>query len=642
MPSYHINMHLDSLGMSDFSFVSENLPGDAEFQKKMFKNFNDTLESLFPNDKKLNADDPEGTAKLVETTMWSDFMVMKELFSDCGQKYLADKFKDWQDSEMLAIGNHYSYLLDYNTANEYSFERDDEGIMLNTRDWRISLSDTGRMSILYTGDGHINIIASADFDDPSIITNSNDESVNIGRFVKALYRTVEYMNNEIYDRPYGMTWLDGLRLSDPFGRETHMLENEINAMIENDTPLPEDFTIPDGKYITNIPKHAFEGAGVKHVHIPNFITRIDSFAFAGSDLESITFDEDSKLKRIGAGAFKDSRLEAINLPKSVTDIRGYAFENTKLREFTLPPMISEIPEGMLSGCKKLEYFDIDRDENKTPLTRIGPYAFCDCARLASVDVSNCPNSMINIGGFAFADCAMLEEFKTDGLANAIASVGRGAFSNCALRELDLSKVHEIYDGALTNNKHLKNVELNENITFIGAGAFAGCSSLPEIRIQNVNSIGDSAFRNSGLERVLSQKRSVYSIGEICRDAFRGSKLERINLSRLENPSIPDCAFMNCPLQTVIWPNATDDADRKQKYPEIGANAFKGAPLSDTAPIPEMYRARVCDSAFDKDVLERLSGGKKIIDEVKSAIAKAEYKADNSSLVVAEKSAELGE
>ena len=52
------------------------------------------------------------------------------------------------------------------------------------------------------------------------------------------------------------------------------------------------------------------------------VEEIRNGALRGSDIESISFTEDTALKTIGAYAFENSKIKSISLPESVTTINN--------------------------------------------------------------------------------------------------------------------------------------------------------------------------------------------------------------------------------------------------------------------------------------------------------------------------------
>ena len=67
-------------------------------------------------------------------------------------------------------------------------------------------------------------------------------------------------------------------------------------------------------------------SSVKEIIYPSSVTNIDSYAFENcSNLITITFPDDSKLRLIGKGAFKSISIKEIIIPSSVTNIGNNAF-----------------------------------------------------------------------------------------------------------------------------------------------------------------------------------------------------------------------------------------------------------------------------------------------------------------------------
>ena len=118
-------------------------------------------------------------------------------------------------------------------------------------------------------------------------------------------------------------------------------------------------------------KHQF-----KQVVFGKDITYIGKFNFFGcGKLDSVSFEEGSKLERIGWGAFGYSSLPSINIPNSVTGIDGYAFY----------------------FCSKLA--EVTITENSA-LTSIGEYVFKANSKMTSLYI---PDGVTSIGTNIFLD-----------------------------------------------------------------------------------------------------------------------------------------------------------------------------------------------------------------------------------------------
>ena len=144
------------------------------------------------------------------------------------------------------------------------------------------------------------------------------------------------------------------------------------------------------------------------------------------------------------------------------------------------------------------------------------------------------------------------------------------------------KIINMSDG----NSILENVQLSENLTSIGDGAFSGCSKLSSITIpEGVTSIGDSAFSGCSSLSSITIPEGVTSIGY---GAFDGcSSLSSITIP--ENvTSIEYNAFSGCSsLSSITIP---------EKVTSIGWNAFSECSSLSSITIPEKVTS-IGDDAF---------------------------------------------
>ena len=203
------------------------------------------------------------------------------------------------------------------------------------------------------------------------------------------------------------------------------------------------------------------GVQVTEMQIPNGVTRINDYAFAGySGLETVTIP--GSVKEIGVSAFTGvNDLKAITIPNSVTEI---GFE-------------------VFSGCASLQSVSIGAG-----LTEIPDFAFCGSG-LEQVTV---PKNITRIGSSAFSYCFNLKEVV---FTNSNVEIGSGAFAGCPLEELNLPDGIKNAGGqAAFANTNLTKLTLPNSVTGIAYGNFAGCEALAEIDIpESVVSMGGHAF-----------------------------------------------------------------------------------------------------------------------------------------------------
>ena len=175
------------------------------------------------------------------------------------------------------------------------------------------------------------------------------------------------------------------------------------------------------KYAQSVPTN-FLWSSTSHyrkIDLPETITRIEDWAFAGSNIEHIMIPD--SVVYIGEGAFF--------LCRHLTDI---VFPNGQMI----------IPEGICSGCSSLSTVSMG-----DKVIGISPAAFSECISLGSIRFSK---SLKVIGEGAFRNCQNLKLLL---LPDGLSKIKVNAFAQC---------------------QSLTNVYLPNSITDIENNAFFGC------------------------------------------------------------------------------------------------------------------------------------------------------------------------
>lgn len=267
----------------------------------------------------------------------------------------------------------------------------------------------------------------------------------------------------------------------------------------------ESLVFEEPSKIQDIGSDAFRACSkLKNVTLPSTLTSLKNIFYQCSKLETINIPNGSKLKTIENSAFvTNTDLKNFNFLGSceLQSIGGNAFANLqKLVTFKFPKSVTDIRTNAFSGCSSMATIDFDPDAD---ILKIGSGAFADCG-LTSFNV---PKKVQEIDREAFRNCNVLT---TINVTEATTKISPEAFKYCSnLKAINVSKKNTVYssvDGYLLSqdkktlvifppgkaNEHF--TLLPPSITTIGKYAFYDCKKLKNVTIPNlVTSIGERAF-----------------------------------------------------------------------------------------------------------------------------------------------------
>lgn len=249
--------------------------------------------------------------------------------------------------------------------------------------------------------------------------------------------------------------------------------------------------------------------------IPARVTSIGASAFAKRPITSLTFEEGSRLKTIGASAFAGGSASAgratftsLEIPASVSEIGDLAFQYaTNLSTVT---------------------FLKDADGSSSLLT-IGS-AFSGCTGLRTIEI---PNSVTTIKAGAFYGLGLTTL----------------TFASGGTADLRIEDGTSVTTGAFGKNQSLTAVELPSRLTYLGAYTFYLCSGITTFRFAE------------GFDAENNTYKTESRLGAIGNYAFAGSSYAAttrgVNAASIVIPksvtSIGNYAFTYCiSLTSVIF------------------------------------------------------------------------------------------
>ena len=139
----------------------------------------------------------------------------------------------------------------------------------------------------------------------------------------------------------------------------------------------EAYEVPEGT--TCIGEFAFAYASVQMVTLPSSLREIGAHAFLSSALSLLDMPEEG-VHRIGTGAFSNSLLESVRLPRTLHRIPDSCFAGAKLLHVMIPEGIEEI------GAHAFEETCLETVHLPQSLRALEDTALCGCASLSEIEV----------------------------------------------------------------------------------------------------------------------------------------------------------------------------------------------------------------------------------------------------------------
>lgn len=366
-------------------------------------------------------------------------------------------------------------------------------------------------------------------------------------------------------------------------------------------PVLETVTFEEGSKLAYIEKDMFVDSIITEISIPSDVQTIGVEAFSGSMLEKITLNYG--LKTINSYAFQNTQLKEIAIPDTVTSIGNYAFYNCDMLESVKLPNSNtsvSVGENVFRDCSKLASVDMGEG-----IETIGNYMFDNCSLLSSINISDsvgiirnhafsgCTSlaevsggvNVVEIGNYAFKNCSNLESFN---FSNYMSDIGIQSFVGTKLQEIDLSNA----------------VEYNLSIQ---KEAFWKISTLKKVVLPYSCDIAEKAFYQcSNLESVVIEEQTEYAknledrpigISTIGNYAFA----ECPNLMEFVAPNSLKTISLNAFYKSFVEGTTLDFGNTELKT--IQSNAFASSKLSQIK-LPNTLET-IGDSAFNLSLLEAI-------------------------------------
>ena len=285
---------------------------------------------------------------------------------------------------------------------------------------------------------------------------------------------------------------------------------------------------------------------------------IGAFAFAASSVKTVKLLGDAT---IGEAAFAAcSSLSEIDLSKVTGKIGDYAFSMCTSLTSVVAPLVTELGEGAFGDCYNLATFEAESlqvignnafaptDSNAQnanmletldlpSVTYVGDYAFYLSTYLKSINISGVVDpaqadddkeEKFGVGEAAFAFCSSLETVTLPDNDNFTKFTLYTFYACTSLKNIDLSHIVEIGDGAFYSAPLHAELDLSK-AEYIGMSAFADAvdaTLITTIYAPNLKVVGDQAFFKCANIKTVNAP-ALESIGSF---AFAYTDIEKMEVS----------------------------------------------------------------------------------------------------------------
>ncbi|MBQ1507488.1 MAG: leucine-rich repeat protein, partial [Ruminococcus sp.] len=356
-----------------------------------------------------------------------------------------------------------------------------------------------------------------------------------------------------------------------------------------------------GEELTDIDEGVFSGCkSLLTVSIPDTVTKIGIMAFADSGLESAQLG--SSVKTIGREAFLNTKLRSIKIPDSVKSIGAHAFGYIKSDDGTFSPVsfnfVGNPGSAAETYAKTEEKFTFSESAPTSGTTGDCQWSFDESTGTMTISGSGAMEDYdedTDVPWYSYRS-----DIKSLVIEDGVTAIGNYSFINSGVSG---------------------SVYLPASVDTVGSHAFQGCSSLNDIYLSNVKTIGEEAFAASGiLNADLSAAEKIDckafdGCSNLSMVTF-GDKLTEIggfafshcgNLTSVSIPSgvknISHCAFSYSGLTSVMFRSDS-------KLETIGDCAFENCVSLNSIELPDTVTS-IGEKAFYASGLEMASVGKSL-------------------------------
>lgn len=377
--------------------------------------------------------------------------------------------------------------------------------------------------------------------------------------------------------------------------KTDQLEvyNDDNTHFSGDIEIPSE-ALFNGQMlpVNGIAQNAFNGSDAMiSISIPASVNHIGSNAFSGCTaltkatfasiacLCAITFDNEyANPLRIAKKLYiGENEIKYLVIPNGVSTIGKYAFAGAKFDKIQLSTSITNIGDDAFRECVEgyiLEYANFGQLTSidygigaSNPMGRAGTVSISDGVLSDEITIN------VDVKPYAFKGAKWLKKVT---LSEGITSIGAEAFLNCKnLKNVVIPQsVNDVNNIGLNafRGSALENVEIKGALVELPGGMFRDCTSLTNVILpKETQVIGERTFQNCPkLTTLPLPQEGGVGLKTIGKYAFAFCGFESLEIPN-SVVRINECAFSDCSnlKDIVISPRneTSDNANKLYIYPK---------------------------------------------------------------------------
>ena len=226
------------------------------------------------------------------------------------------------------------------------------------------------------------------------------------------------------------------------------------------------------------------------------------------EIDGIIYTKDMHRLIVGSAGLKH-----VEVPEGVEKITDFAFYNSEIESVKLPNSIKKIGDEAFSNCHNLKAVNLGNG-----VKQLGNYVFSWDENLTKIEL---PPSLQEVGAYSFYKSNIKSITLNEGLSNII----QGTFAGTYIEKVYIpGSVKKIGDEAFSTCHNLKEINFGNGVQQLGNYVFSWNENLTKIELPpSLQEVGGYAFYKSNIKSITLNE----GLSNIVQGAFVGTHIEKL-------------------------------------------------------------------------------------------------------------------